>query len=199
MFFFYIFSVLSNSCISSSLKLNSLSGPWTTLYSDTSEKQIKRNQLLTTIPLLTKEWRVSFEFKATSYGSGLLQVLHMTTGGKGVGRSAKYGDRTPAIWTHPTRGFLIASAVGGKPSYAKYIKGLPPTGEWIRIQVGEELEDSNMTYYVNINGTRVFSTTNSEPSDFIDVQVFSSSPWYSPVAGFLRNISIEMKNDGTNC
>ena len=169
------------------------------MYSDTSEKQIKRNQLLTTIPLLTKEWRVSFEFKATSYGSGLLQVLHMTTGGKGVGRSAKYGDRTPAIWTHPTRGFLIASAVGGKPSYAKYIKGLPPTGEWIRIQVGEELEDSNMTYYVNINGTRVFSTPNSEPSDFIDVQVFSSSPWYSPVAGFLRNIKIEMKNDGMTC
>ena len=184
------------------LKLNSLSGPWTTLYSDTSEKQIKRNQLLTTIPLLTKEWRVSFEFKATSYGSGLLQVLHMTTGGKGVGRSAKYGDRTPAIWTHPSRGFLIASAVGGKPSYAKYIKGIPPTGEWISLQVGQELMSSymayHMTYYVDINGTRVFSTTNSEPSDFIDVQVFSSSPWYSPVPGFLRNISIEMKNDGTN-
>ena len=80
---------------------------------------------------------MSFEFKANTFGSTILQLLHMSIGGKGTGRGSKYGDRTPAIWTHSSRGFLIASAVNGKYSYAKYFKGLPKTGEWVNIEIGQ--------------------------------------------------------------
>ena len=150
---------------------------------------------MTTIPLLKKEWKVSFDFKANKF-VGLSQLFHMTVGGKGTGRGAKYGDRTPAIWTHSSRGFLVSSAVGGKPSFSKYFKALPSTGEWINIEVNQQLEGSKMIYSIFIGGKKVFSTTNSKPAEFENVQVFASSGWYSPVSGFIKNLLIQNKNDG---
>ena len=150
---------------------------------------------MTTIPLLKKEWKVSFEFKATSF-RGLAQVLHMTAGGKGAGSGSKYGDRTPAIFTHSSRGFLVASAVGGRISYNKYFRVLPSTGEWTTIEVGQELVGSKTVYTITIGGKKVFSTTNSKPAAFENVKVYASSGWYSPVSGFIRNLLIENKNDG---
>ena len=52
------------------------------------EHKITKDKLLTTIPLLKKEWRISFDFIASGF-SGLAQVLHLTTGGKGAGSGAK--------------------------------------------------------------------------------------------------------------
>ena len=138
------------------------------------EHKITKDKLLTTIPLLKKEWRISFDFIASGF-SGLAQVLHLTTGGKGAGSGAKYGDRTPAIWTHSTKGFLVASAVAGKFSYSKYFKALPSTNIWINIEVGQEDTAGDTIYYVNIDGKKVLSVKNSRPSDFENVQVFASS------------------------
>ena len=168
-----------------------LAGPWSTTYSLIEEHQIAKNQRLATIPLLKKEWRVSFDFKANKFG-GSQQLFHMTAGGKG----AKYGDRTPAIWTHSSKGFLISSAVNGRYSYAKYFKALPEAGKWINIEVGQELEESEMIYSISIGGKKMFSTRNSKPLDFENVQVFTSSRWYSPVSGFIKNLLIQNKNDG---
>ena len=124
------------------------------------------------------------------------QVLHMTIGGVGAGRGAKYGDRTPAIWTHSTRGILVASGVRGKVSYSKYFKPLPPTGTWVKIEVKQEVEASEMTYSITIGGEKVLSEPNSKPSKFENVQVLSSSSWYNPVNGFIKNLVIENKNSG---
>ena len=150
---------------------------------------------MTTIPLIKKEWKVSFDFRANNFAR-LSQLLHLTVGGKGAGKGAKYGDRTPAIWAHSSRGFLVSSAVGGKPSFSKYFKPLPSTGEWINIEVGQQLEGSEMIYSIFIAGKKVFSTTNSKPAEFENVQVFASSRWYQPVSGFIKNLLIQNKNDG---
>ena len=190
------------------------SGVWSSVYSRGTEKPIKRNQLLATIPLLAKEWRLSFKLKVNDFGSGWRQVLHMSIGGKGVGKSAKYGDRTPAIWTHPERGFKISSAVRGDPSFStKRPKGkLLTTGEWINIEIGQALESrrrvvwkgsrksrrvvsttnvNKFIFFITFNGRRVVSTGNPEASEFKNVMVFTSSPWYSPVNGSIKNLVIE--------
>ena len=97
-------------------------GPWNVVFSLKEEHQITKGNQLTTIPVLEKEWKVSFEFKANGYPATIQQVLHMTIGGKGTGSAAKYGDRTPAIWTHKTKGLLVASAVNGEVSHSEYFK-----------------------------------------------------------------------------
>ena len=171
-------------------------GPWETAYSLRDEHEISRNTLLTTIPLLKKEWKVSFEFKATSYQRSLAQILHLTAGGKGLGSGSKYGDRTPAIWTSGSSRFLISSAVNGRVSYAKKVRPVPAAGEWTTIEIGQEFDGSKVVYSITIGGEKVFSTTNSKPSAFENVKVYASSDWYSPVSGFIRNLLIENKNDG---
>ena len=152
---------------------------------------------MTTIPELEREWRVSFEIKVITAFKELEQVFHMTAGGKGAGGGSKYGDRTPAIWTHPSKGFLISSAVGGKYSYSKWFKAtLPAAEQWINIEVGQELVKSEMIYSISIGGKKVFSVRNSKPSEFENVKVFASSSWYSPINGFIKNLIIENKKNG---
>ena len=170
--------------------------PWKTAYHLEAEHTITRNNLLATIPLLKKEWKVSFDFKANNKFKGLQQIFHMTVGGKGAGRGAKHGDRTPAIWTHPSKGFLISSSVGGKPSFSKYLKPLPSSGEWINIEVVQQLEASHMIYTIQIGGEQVFSTRNAKPLVFENVKVFASSNWFTPVSGSIKNLLIQNKNDG---
>ena len=200
---------------------------WITAYSLNKEHKIEKGDLLTTIPVLTKEWKLSFEFKTNKIEERFQQVLHMTTGGKGAGSGAKYGDRTPAIWRHSSRGFLISSAVNGKPSFSNYIK--PPSwwyyqlvGGWVKIEVGQELVDSEMIYYISIDGIDAlpgngrrrgkggrrgrrgrggrlsadYSAKNSAPSEFKDVKVYASSPWYNPMNGYIRNLVIKNKQKG---
>ena len=142
---------------------------------------------------------VSFEFKTDDLRTGLGQVFHMSAGGKGAGRGSKYGDRTPAIWTHSFRGFLIASAVNGRYSYAKYLKPVQSLGEWTRIEVRQEVVEAKSIYSITIGGRKVLSVTNSKPSAFENVKVYASSNWYTsqpPGIAFIKNLVIQHKNYG---
>ena len=183
----------------SDLSIHSLfyyTGPWNVVFSLKEEHQITKGNQLTTIPVLEKEWKVSFEFKANGYPATSQQLFHMTIGGKGTGSAAKYGDRTPAIWAQKNKGLLVASAVNGEVSYSKSFNPLPKVGEWIEIEVTQEVEVSDTIYSVTIGGKKVLSETNTNPSRFEKVKVFSSSSWYTAASGVIRNLVIKNKNSG---
>ena len=55
---------------------------------------------------------------------------------------------------------------------------------------------SKIVYSVAIGGKKVFSYTNSRPSEFEDVKVYAASDWYTPVSGSIKNLLIQNKNDG---
>ena len=57
-------------------------GPWNVVFSLKEEHQITKGNQLTTIPVLEKEWKVSFEFKANGYPATSQQLFHMTIGGE---------------------------------------------------------------------------------------------------------------------
>ena len=66
---------------------------WTTAFSLEGEHVIAKNTLLTTLPSMTKEWKVTFEVNPTEYGfKSYASVLHLTIGGKGTGSGAKVRD-----------------------------------------------------------------------------------------------------------
>ena len=195
--------LFSNHLLNNKLSSCSILGTWSTLFSQTEETAIKRNALLHTIPLLKKEWRVSLDFKANSEISSLVQVFHMTRGGKGTGSGSKYGDRTPALWIISTRGMLVSSGVGGKVSYAKYYKPVPTPGQWVNIVIGQKKVPTRrvsqgyvMKYSISIDGKEKLSVTNSKPAEFENVKVFASTNWYTPMDGAIKNLVIETKLDG---
>ena len=114
---------------------------WTTAYSREQEHSIKRNNLIATIPKMTKKWRVSFEVKPRDYNfHSFSSVLHLTIGNNG----GRIGDRTPAIWFHKERGVILSSAMDGKlvttNSFIKAFKPAPPPGEWTKLVVSQYSE-----------------------------------------------------------
>ena len=103
------------------------------------------------------------------------------------------GDRIPAIWFHKTKGVLVATALNGKVSYNKFIKPLPPSGIWTRIEVSQTLISSKYIFSITIGSEQVFIKSNTKPVDLSDVKVYAGSPWYSGQKGNLRKLKIEIK------
>ena len=160
---------------------------WKTVYSLEEEHQIAKGSLLTTIPKLTEEWRISFEVNPTeftSYGS----VLHMTIGGY----KGKVGDRTPAIWFHKTRGILVSIALSGRASYNKFFHPLPIVGHWTKFEFSQTLVKSQSIVNITIGGKNVFYRENRKPVELENVKVYSGNPWNALQKGSMRNLTIEI-------
>ena len=167
---------------------------WKTTFSLSYEHELAADSLLTTLPHMTKEWTVSFEVKPTDYSfTGYANVLHLTIGGKGLGSTAKVGDRTPCIWIQKSRGVVISSARNGKVVYTKTFKSLPPLGEWTSIEVSQSLVGVKYMYSISIAGKNVFNIENKKPVELSNVKVYAGSPWYTARKGFLRNLDIKIR------
>ena len=150
---------------------------------------LKRDTLLTTLPILAEEWRVSFEIKPTNYNyNGYAQILQLTTGGK----SSNVGDRTPALWIHKTRGVYIATTLNGKPYVGKLFKTKkPPLNKWTSVEISQVLEGSKYIFSLIIGDETLWSVENTKPRKFYSVKVFASSGWYTAQAGSIRQFKIE--------
>ena len=148
---------------------------------------LKKNTLLTTLPTLTKEWRVSFEFMATSYTSTLAQVLQLTIGGK----SGNIGDRTPALWIHKSKGVYVVTTLNGKANVGKYFDMKPPRDDWTTVEISQVKKGSKFMFSLILRGQTVWTVENKDPREFSDVQVFASSPWNVAQAGSIRGLKIE--------
>ena len=164
---------------------------WTTTYLLNGEHKIAKSSLLTTIPEMTKEWKITFEVKPTDYSvSGYASVLHATIGGRG----GRIGDRIPAIWFHKTKGVLVATALDGKASYSEHFKPLPPAREWSKIEVRQSLVSSRYIFSIEIGSKNVLTKENTKPVELSNVKVYSGSPWYSGQKGLIKNMKIFSKD-----
>ena len=174
-----------------------LGSDWTVAYSRARKHVIGKDKLLTTLPEITKEWRVGFDVLPTSFSTRYASVLHLTIGGKGSGSGSRVGDRIPAIWFHKTKGVLVSTALSGKVSFNRLIPSLPTLKKWTRIEVSQTLVSSKYIFSIAIGGKQVFKKSNTKPVDLSDVKVFAGSPWYSGQKGELRKLKIEIKTP--NC
>ena len=163
---------------------------------------LKRNTLLTTLPTLTKEWRVSFEFNPKNFNyNGYAQILQMTIGGKG----GKVGDRTPALWIHKSKGVYIVTTLNGKANVGKFFPtNKLPIGKWSALEISQTKRGTIYMFSFLINGETVWTQENTKPKQFSDVHVFASSGWYVAQAGFIRGFKIEnmipgIKHRNFNC
>ena len=151
---------------------------------------LERNTLLKTLPTLTKEWKVSFEFKPTSYNQEgtFAQILQMTIGGQ----SANIGDQTPTLMIHKTKGVYISTTLDGKASVGKYFKEKkPPINEWTSVEISQAKKRSNYIFSLVIKGETLWSVENTRPMQFSNVHVYAASAWYVAQAGSIRGFKIE--------
>ena len=157
------------------------------VFTKENELWLKKNNLLTTIPKLGKEWKVSLDYRPTSTSmSDWSSVFRMTIGGE----NGNYGDRIAFI--HPNRQMrlYVCSPINGDPNHNKGFNP-PPLHKWTNIEVAQRLDEGSYWYTIKIGGEEVFKVKNSQPEEFSDVKVFAADPWQTTQPGYVRNITIE--------
>ena len=167
---------------------------WTPAYSLPEEHLLEKSELLTTLPILSKQWKMSFELnRQSSTYKSYASVLHLSIGGK----SGSVGDRTPSIWFHPRVGVYIVTTLNGEANVGKKFRSHKPTiGEWTSFEISQTKKSSTFTFSVTIAGKEVWSEENGKPQEFGAVKVYGSSPWYEAQAGSIRGLLIENKQLG---
>ena len=156
-----------------------------------NETQIIRNTLVTTIPVLPKQYEISFDFKPTKWIGGWTSILHMTTGG-----NAGWGERIPGIFVLSKKA-VIANAIDSNGNWN--FNSLPLTlNEWVHFRLIQRLEGKDYIYRAYMNGFLMKEKVNKKPQDFKQVDVWLSDNWYNAQPGMLKNLFISGKMSPLN-
>ncbi|XP_065651871.1 uncharacterized protein LOC136079651 isoform X2 [Hydra vulgaris] len=150
------------------------------------EHMLIQNNLITSIPLLEKEYSVSFKLKPESYFQFFRNVIHLTTGDD----YGKYGSRTPAVFVYPNSlGLQIASAVNGNNNYNFLTQPLS-LNEWSSIKISQTQLNETYMYTAYLNELMIYSTKNDMPQTFSNVLVYAANPWNIALDGFIKDFKI---------
>ena len=164
------------------------SGPWKTVHDDSAEHQLESNTTLGLFPELGKEWRVSFEFRPTSYNlTAVTNLLQLTTGASGD----EHGGSTPMI-EFEQGGMVVTSSTESSPSYRIRLETPPAPNikEWTKIEVDQRQEGCSYFLAVSLANKEVIRRENPKPRMFSNVTVFASNPDNEAQPGSIKNLSI---------
>ena len=148
-----------------------------------------KSNLLTTLPTLPREWMVEFLFKPTNYDHpDWTSIFRMTIGGN----HENLGDRNPAVFFHPSRGFLIVYSLNEYKNQEIRLPA-PTIDKWTKIRMFQKNENGNTKIKLFIDNKEMLSAVNSKPTSFENVKVYASDPWYPAQPGSIKNLSIKVK------
>lgn len=163
---------------------------WKAIYTMAEEHPLVKGTLLTTLPIFSKEWRVTHGFKPTAYIDNWSPSIHLT---RGNGTNLKYGDRTLHIAPSSQTGRMkITSSVNGNKGWA-YNAVQPPLDVWTNIAVSQTLEGGKYMYRITIGDQVVRTVENTQPLELQGVKVYASDPWFETQPGYIRNLVIETR------
>ena len=154
-----------------------------------------RNNLLGTLPKLSRSYSVKFDFKPSQFQPGWTNIIHLTSTGEGC---CNYGDRVPGVWfrgTSPsakTNELSVTSAVNGNGDFifSSPTKVPVPLGQWTTVEITQLKEGDSYRFTVKIRGVNFGSVINKQAREFTNVKVFGADNWSNPAKGSIRNLVI---------
>ena len=163
------------------------SGSWQSLYSHPEEHQLTKGSLLTTLPTLKRQWRVTFQLKATRQEVGYRNILHLTIG-KMRGR---YGDRIP-FFSVQSGTVIINSAINGLPDGGPtHVPHTIALNSWQTVEVSQQIVEDKLMFRLLIDGVELHSEENKQPQEFDCVKVYASNPWWTNLKGSIKSLHIQ--------
>jgi len=161
------------------------------------ELVLKKNQLLTVLPFIGREYLVTFELYLNSYTTAAwTSIVHFTT----QGNSERYGYRNPAVWMSGHKDHYrllhVSSSIDGNSNMWIDPKKIPPLKTWIKIRISQTLIDNKFIYEVKVNDVSELKMENTVPSMFTNVKVYAGDPWYPAQDGKIRNLVLKTWDDG---
>ena len=105
------------------------------------EMDIKKSNLVTTLPYIAEEYKILFDLFVTKHITDTWQsLIHFTTGGN----HGKYGDRIPGLWINKNKKLYIMSAVNWNPTHIYNFPKVLEEGKWINVEVSQTLVDNKV-------------------------------------------------------
>ncbi|XP_065662118.1 uncharacterized protein LOC136084861 [Hydra vulgaris] len=153
---------------------------------NTNTPLVKGN-IIAEIPILDKEYLISFDFYPNKFVPDYHSVIYFTNGTDIFNNDG----RTPDIWFNKDgKGALYVTVpMDGYQSNTFNTVQLK-LNLWTNIEVSQFLQSAYYLYTIRINGDVIFSTINSQAQTFENVKVYASDPWYEAQDGFIKNFFI---------
>ena len=89
--------------------------------------------------------------------------------------------------------YVMSAISGGGNSGKNFFPERPELGKWTRIEISQEMFHKKYIFKVIIGGKQVYSIENNQPAAFTDVKLYISDPWYKAQPGFIRALTVQMK------
>lgn len=152
---------------------------------------VKKNNQITSLTKLSKEFSVEFEVYANSVGKTYQNVFRMTNESIISSTDAKVGARIPAVWVNGGSNpfFHVCMTINGIPNYITNINFALNTWHKLKIEQRRN-DDGNFVYEVALDNVTKRSVVNKDPKTFPNVKMFASDNLYQDFDGLLRNIKI---------
>ncbi|XP_065684315.1 uncharacterized protein LOC105844212 isoform X1 [Hydra vulgaris] len=146
-----------------------------------------KGKIVAIIPILDKEYLVSFDVNPNKFVAGFYNVIHLTIGSDNF----DYGDRVPGVWFNNDGkgGLYIAAPINGNKNYIFFTKPID-LNRWTNIKVGQFFNGSFYIYTVKVNDELISSEINYMPKSFVNVTVYASDPWYNAQDGSIKNLFV---------
>ena len=109
------------------------------------EFDLKRDNALTTLSTVEKEYFVSFDLWITELTPGWKNVLHLTTGHN----NKRYGSRIPLVSVNNAGRLYINSAINGDKSYTYEHPPVLTEKTWIKLEIEQLVENEKVKTLLN--------------------------------------------------
>ena len=159
------------------------------------EVTLKKDNMLTTLPMLGKEWSLSFEFKPSTFISfqgayPYKNIIHLTTNSKS---STKKATINAIEFIPDNRTLAFSSSFGvSKGFYTQnLVANCLKVEKWSKMKFSQKIEGGKYQQTSTIDGNRVVVRTSARAHEFTSVHVFASNPWRDAMPGKIRNLVVE--------
>ena len=95
---------------------------------------LRKNNLLTTIPSIGKEFRITVDVLISNFVGSWQSIVHFTA----AGDCCNVGDRVPGVWIASNKQFYIKFALNGYGD-GGYLGTIATSGEWINLDISQTL------------------------------------------------------------
>ena len=153
------------------------------------EIEITNNNLLETIPRLSTEWSISFEYRQTSLVKGWRNLIRFAVSGIPFSSPTVMESRIPAVFVLSNSTTLLFSTSINGSCYnvnAKAIENEVNENQHVEIHQ-RYVSQGDYRFFIKINGIEIHSVINSGAQQFYNVDVYASDNFHKNAAGYISN------------